>query len=211
METCCLLLVLVLVLGSGVQQTRSQHYYLLRPVPGGSLPVELLREDPDPLLDPEEKDLNETELRGALGGHFDPRVMSVSAPEDRSPGKDRDEVERLQLSGSVLRQIRTLDFSAPLGRKQRRRLQLWLRSYGLCPVLRTWSDLGSRFWPRYVKVGSCYSRRSCSVPEGMLCRPAKASSFTILRWRCVRKTGLRCAWIPVQYPVVTECKCSCSG
>uniref|UniRef100_A0A3B4ZDH4 Noggin n=1 Tax=Stegastes partitus TaxID=144197 RepID=A0A3B4ZDH4_9TELE len=208
----CLLVLLVLCLGSRVQQGRCQHFYLLRPVPSDALPVELLREEPDPVLDPKEKDLNETELRSALGSHFDPLFMSVSEPEDRSPA------EEPRPSGSMPREIRTLEFEAPLGRrtkpgrKLRRRLQLWLWSVGLCPVLHAWTDLGSRFWPRYVKVGSCSSQRSCSVPEGMLCRPAKATSFTLLRWRCgPRRAGLRCAWIPVQFPVISECKCSCSS
>lgn len=26
---------------------------------------------------------------------------------------------------------------------------------------------------RYVKVGSCFSKRSCSVPEGMVCKPSR--------------------------------------
>ncbi|KFV18785.1 Noggin, partial [Tauraco erythrolophus] len=96
-----------------------------------------------------------------------------------------------------------------LSKKLRRKLQMWLWSQTFCPVLYTWNDLGSRFWPRYVKVGSCYSKRSCSVPEGMVCKPAKSVHLTILRWRCQRRGGQRCTWIPIQYPIISECKCSC--
>uniref|UniRef100_A0A665VY95 Noggin n=1 Tax=Echeneis naucrates TaxID=173247 RepID=A0A665VY95_ECHNA len=194
------------------------HYFLLRPIPSDSLPVVDLKEDPDPVLDPKEKDLNETELRSVLGGHFDPVFMSVSPPEDKYSGnEDPTEAEmRLRLSGPMPKEIRAMDFEVPHGKKQkpsrklRRRLQLWLWSFASCPVLQAWTDLGSRFWPRYVKVGSCSSKRSCSVPDGMVCRPAKSTHFTVLRWRCLqRRGGLKCSWIPVQYPVISECKCSC--
>lgn len=76
---------------------------------------------------------------------------------------------------------------------------MWLWSQTFCPVLYAWNDLGSRFWPRYVKVGSCFSKRSCSVPEGMVCKPSVVH-LTVLQWRCQRRGGQRCGWIPIQYP-----------
>ncbi len=113
---------------------------------------------------------------------------------------------------------RILDFDAQWGKKRKaskklkRRLQMWLWSYSFCPVLYAWNDLGARFWPRFVRAGSCYSKRSCSVPEGMVCKPATSTHITLLRWRCVQRRGaLKCTWIPVQYPIITECKCSCAN
>nr|XP_057925289.1 noggin-3 [Doryrhamphus excisus] len=213
MADCPLPLLLTLALLSA---GACQHYFLLRPVPSDSLPVVDLKEDPDPLLDPKEKDLNETELRGALGGHFDADFMSVHEPDGEGAAGEPD--PRPRLGGPMPKEIRAMEFEAPHGKKQkpgrklRRRLQLWLWSYAFCPVVHAWNDLGSRFWPRYVKVGSCSSKRSCSVPEGMHCRPAGSSHLTLLRWRCLhRKAALRCAWIPVQYPVVSECKCACAN
>ncbi|XP_078135948.1 noggin-3 [Sander vitreus] len=221
MDNSCYLCALFL-LALSLEGIMCQHYYLLRPIPSDTLPVVDLREDPDPALDPREKDLNDTELRSALGSHFDPLCMSLSAPppEDRHAlggSEDVTEAElRHRLSGAMPKDIRAMEFEVQHGRKQkpskklRRRLQLWLWSYTGCPVVSAWSDLGSRFWPRYLKVGSCYNKRSCSVPEGMFCKPAKSTHLTILRWRCLqRKGGLKCAWIPVQYPVISECKCSC--
>lgn len=212
------LFVLLLSLGFRIEEGMCQHYYLLRPIPSDTLPIVDLKEDPDPVLDPQEKDLNETELRSALGSHFDTQFMSVSPPEDKYAGSE-DAVEadlRQKLSGTMPKEIRAMEFEVQYGKKLkpskklRRRLQLWLWSYAFCPVVYAWNDLGSRFWPRYVKVGSCSTKRSCSVPEGMLCRPAKSSHLTVLRWRCLqRKGGLKCVWIPVQYPVISECKCSC--
>lgn len=208
-----LLLSVGLLLDSGV----CQHYYLLRPIPSDSLPLVELKEDPDPVLDPKERDLNETELKGVLGD-FDRRFLSVSPPaEDKHAGND--DADDAQKHGATLpKEIRTVDFDAPLlgkkhkpSKKLKRRLQQWLWAYTFCPVAYTWTDLGSRFWPRFVRAGSCLSKRSCSVPEGMVCKPANSTHLTILRWRCVqRKAGLKCAWIPVQYPIITDCKCSCA-
>ncbi|XP_061733184.1 noggin-3 [Nerophis ophidion] len=206
-------LLLTLVLSTGCA---CQHRLLLRPVPGDGLPVVELQEDPDPLLDPTEKDLNETELRSALGAHFDARLMSVREPgdEDAAAG-DEDAGADARI---MPEEIRVMEFEVPRGKRRkpskklRRRLQLWLWSRARCPVTRAWSDLGSRFWPRYVKAGSCSGERSCSMPEGMHCRPARSSHLTLLRWRCLhRKAALRCAWIPVRYPVVSECKCACAN
>lgn len=211
---------LVLSVGLLLDRGACQPYYLLRPIPSDSLPIVELKEDPDPVFDPKERDLNETELKSVLGD-FDSRFLSVLPPaEDSHAGNDDpDDFDAQRLGGALPKEIRALDLEAPqLGRKQKaskklkRRLQQWLWAYSFCPLARTWTDLGSRFWPRFVRAGSCLAKRSCSVPEGMTCRPATSTHLTILRWRCVqRKAGLKCAWIPMQYPVITDCKCSCSG
>lgn len=228
-RAAALLWLLLLVAPRG----RCQHYLLLRPIPSDSLPLLELKEDPDPLFDPRDRDLNETELRAALGD-FDGRFLSVAAPppppppggeEDgggsfgRAPSADElDDWDALKLGGALPKELRAVDVDAQLGKrhksskKLRRRLQQWLWAYTACPVAHAWTDLGSRFWPRYVRAGSCPSKRSCSVPEGMVCRPAASAHLSLLRWRCVqRKSGLKCAWIPVQYPVITDCKCACAS
>ncbi|KAJ7989445.1 hypothetical protein DPEC_G00304610 [Dallia pectoralis] len=212
--------ILVLSLGLMIEEGLCQHYYLLRPIPSDSLPLVELKEDPDPIFDPKEKDLNETELRSVLGD-FDRRFISVSAPQDSkyTGNDDLDDMDLLQKpSGPMPKDIRALDFEQHFGKKHKpskklkRRLQQWLWSFSFCPVLYTWTDLGNRFWPRYMRAGGCQSKRSCSVPEGMLCKPANSTHLTILRWRCVQRKGaLKCTWIPVQYPVITECKCACAN
>nr|XP_056705020.1 noggin [Euleptes europaea] len=221
-------LLLLLLLGLRAPPGACQHYLHIRPAPSDNLPLVDLIEHPDPLFDPKEKDLNDTLLRGLLGTHFDPAFMALSAPDERPAGAADDPAEldlllRQRPSGAMPGDIKGLDFydgggggGGPaaskkhrLSKKLRRKLQLWLWSQTFCPVLYTWNDLGSRFWPRHVKVGSCFSKRSCSVPEGMLCKPARSVHLTILRWRCQRRGGQRCAWIPIQYPIIAECKCSC--
>ncbi|MBN3300622.1 noggin-3 [Amia ocellicauda] len=211
--------VLVLSLGLRIEEGMCQHYYHLRPIPSDNLPLVELIEHPDPVFDPKERDLNETELRGILGSNFEPHYMSIYPQEDRYPGNDElaDFELRLKPTGAMPREIKAMEFfdiqhgkKHKPSKKLRRKLQLWLWSYAFCPVVYTWSDLGSRFWPRYIKVGSCYSKRSCSVPHGMFCKPAKSDHFTILRWRCQpRKGGQKCDWIHIQYPIISECKCSC--
>ncbi|XP_048346550.1 noggin [Sphaerodactylus townsendi] len=206
--------VLLLLLGLRLAPGAGQHYLHIRPAPSDTLPLVDLIEPPDPLFDPKEKDLNDTLLRGLLGAHFDAGFMAVSAPpEHPEESAELEALLRQRPSGPMPGEIRALDFpdgkKARLSRKLRRRLQLWLWAQTFCPVLYAWNDLGSRFWPRYVKVGSCSGKRSCSVPEGMLCKPARSVHLTILRWRCQRRGGQRCAWIPIQYPIIAECKCSC--
>lgn len=200
---------LLLSLALWIQDGMSQHLnHFIRPVPSDSIPVEVLKEEPDPLLDPKEKDLNGTELRSLLGSHFNPDFMSVSPPEDLS----EDELDQnLRLSGPMPKEIRTLELEMLFGKKQKanRKLRRMLWSYTLCPVLYAWTELGLRFWPRHLKVGSCYRERSCSVPEGMVCKPARVTHLTFLRWYCPQKRLQRCSWIHIQYPVISECKCSC--
>ncbi|XP_026887647.1 noggin-1 [Electrophorus electricus] len=206
-------------LGLRMEKGTCQHYYVLRPIPSDSLPLVELKEDPDPVFDPRERDLNRTELQMVLGD-FDTRFLSVAPPQARYTGSEELDGSDAQQSptGLMPRDIRALDFDFQFGKKRKaskklkRRLQMWLWSHSYCPVVYTWNDLGSRFWPRHVRVGSCYSKRSCSVPEGMVCKPAKSTHVAILRWRCVQRKGaLKCAWIPVHYPIITECKCSCSN
>ncbi|XP_029914336.1 noggin-1 [Myripristis murdjan] len=210
---------LVLSLGLLIDRGICQHYYLLRPIPSDSLPLVELKEDPDPVFDPRERDLNETELKNILG-EFDSRFLSILPPiEDKYTGNEELDDFGIQQPGGVMpKEIKAMEFDVQLGKKHKpskkmkRRLQQWLWAYSFCPVMYTWNDLGNRFWPRFVRVGSCLTKRSCSVPEGMVCKPANSTHLTILRWRCVqRKGGLKCAWIPVQYPIITECKCSCSS
>uniref|UniRef100_A0A3Q3KJ14 Noggin n=1 Tax=Monopterus albus TaxID=43700 RepID=A0A3Q3KJ14_MONAL len=215
---CVAMYLLVLSLGHLIDRGGCQHYYLLRPIPSDSLPLVELKEDPDPVFDPKERDFNETELKNVLGD-FDSRFLSVLPPmDDRYTGNEELGDFQIQKPGGVLpKEIRAVDFDVQFGKKHKpskklkRRLQQWLWAYSFCPVLYTWTDLGNRFWPRFVRVGSCLSKRSCSVPEGMVCKPANSTHLTILRWRCVQKKGLKCAWIPVQYPIITDCKCSCSS
>ncbi|KAK2536842.1 Nog [Columba livia] len=157
---------LVVLLGLRLEQGACQHYLHIRPAPSDNLPLVDLIEHPDPIFDPKEKDLNETLLRNLMGGHFDPNFMAVSLPEDRLGVDDLAELDlllRQRPSGAMPSEIKGLEFydglqpgkKHRLSKKLRRKLQMWLWSQTFCPVLYTWNDLGSRFWPRVVLPVHC--------------------------------------------------------
>ncbi|XP_034238173.1 noggin-like isoform X2 [Thrips palmi] len=121
----------------------------------------------------------------------------------------------------------------------RRKLQHFLWAYTACPVQRRWRDLGVRFWPRWLKEGRC-PETPCSIPAGMHCKPSASRHQLLLRWHCrplptlvlqhaqhdledrdeagaaaptqdlEQQAARHCAWIKVEYPVITECSCGCA-
>ncbi|TKS89920.1 Noggin-2 Precursor [Collichthys lucidus] len=181
---------------------------------GDHLPVPDLREDPDPEYDPREQDLAERTLRKKLGSLFDPNFMSISSPMLVNLSASDNQVK---LQGPMPNEIKKLDLTetpygkrVKVGKKARRKFLQWLWTYTHCPVVYTWKDLGVRFWPRYIKEGNCFSERSCSFPEGMSCKPVKSINKIFLRWYCQGFLRQKyCTWIQVQYPIISECKCSC--
>lgn len=201
-----------------------------RPEPSSDLdfPIVDLIEHPDGKYNPPGSRINETYLRERLGSNYDPWFMSINEPRksqtlDRGfpMGYKKNKRGRLLPAGNIPNRIRKINFrfitlpngrrvKTKLGRKQNRKFQRLLWQYTYCPVLYFWRDLGVRFWPRWIKEGRCSRRRSCSVPPGMNCKPKKSVSKTLLRWHCQdwdRKQF--CKWIPVKYPIVTECACAC--
>ncbi|TSO57265.1 Noggin-2 [Bagarius yarrelli] len=221
----CALLTLVLLVCARRGADAAHRYLRLRPSPSEHLPVPELREDPDPEYDPREQDLYERVLRKKLGSGFDADFMSVSAPAQiinstnttsttASPGSLS---YAHAPSGVMPAEIRRLDLTqtpyglrVKMGKKVRRKFLQWLWTHTHCPVVHVWKDLGARFWPRYVKEGHCFSERSCSLPEGMFCKPARSVTKTFLRWYCQGFLPQKyCTWIPVHYPIISECKCSC--
>ena len=110
--------------------------------------------------------------------------------------------------------------SSRIGPKMKKKLTKLLASKTQCPVIYEWKDLGVQYWPRYIRVGSCSRKKSCSFPAGMGCEPAEESHLTLLRRFCgSRRWGKaeveafnpdsNCRWITMNYPIVTKCSCSC--
>lgn len=194
------------------QGAAAQHYLRLRPSPSEHLPVPDLKEDPDPEHDPREQDLSEKTLRKKLGSNFDSSFMSIYLPTQLNASAPP-ELPRLPMSADLKKLNLTetpYGRRVKVGKKARRKFLQWLWMYTHCPVLYTWKDLGVRFWPRYIKEGNCFSERSCSFPEGMSCKPVKSVTKTLLRWYCQGFLRQKyCTWISVQYPIISECKCSC--
>lgn len=212
---------LVLLMTSAVGAVLSPEDLGLRSsVPG----VPGLLEPSDPLTEPKPQDLNATILAAKLGTALDLEFMSLNKPSKKDQlmitphfNFRRSKNGRLVPIGPMPKHVKDLELGVikladgsklrtrvPSRLKRKLRQLLWALT--ACPVGYRWKDLGPRFWPRWLKEGTC-PRTTCSVPPGMKCRPAASEHKTLLRWHC--RKG--CQWIKVQYPVVTQCACACSS
>ncbi|XP_059478074.1 noggin-2-like [Neocloeon triangulifer] len=194
--------------------------------------VPWLQESPDPKYDPHSNDINHSSLRKALGSRFDPNFMSIHRPLTfkNSSVLDSDFPFRRNRHGRLvpkdpdklpdyLRKVRFRYLWLPDGSqglssvksdRLEYKLQNYLWAYTACPVVFKWRDVGRRFWPRWIKEGSCPKRKhSCSIPPGMHCQVAGTDYKTLLRWHCSHKYEKGCKWIKVEVPVVTRCECGC--
>uniref|UniRef100_A0A0A9W9Y9 Noggin n=1 Tax=Lygus hesperus TaxID=30085 RepID=A0A0A9W9Y9_LYGHE len=187
--------------------------------PPGLLPD--LIETIDPSSDPKPTDLNVTLLSAKLGPALDMEYSSITKPTKNMltsyfPFR-RNRKGRLVPVGTMPKHVREVELGyVRLGdgtkvktrvpSRLRKKLRQLLWALTACPVGHRWRDLGSRFWPRWLKEGYCPAT-TCSIPAGMKCRPSATEHKYLLRWHC-RKT---CTWIKVQYPVVTDCVCACGS
>ncbi|XP_048507399.1 noggin-2-like isoform X2 [Athalia rosae] len=204
--------------------TGSPHDHGLRPAE--SWLSALLPEPEDETLDPPPEEREETHLLALLGADYDAAFMSNSKPNSSArlswefPFR-ADWRGRLIPTGEMPRALRTLHLGyvrlpdgsrlkTRVSGKLKRKLRRLLWAYTFCPVQWRWKNLGIRFWPRWIKQGKCSQGKgvSCSIPSGMKCRPATTDYKKFLRWHCVQKG--ECKWRTVEYPVVTQCACSCS-
>ncbi|XP_071107926.1 noggin-2-like [Haliotis cracherodii] len=189
-----------------------------RPLPSDRLPIEGIVETRDKYYDPRPEEVNRKKLMALLGSDYDREFMSVKSPR-RKNGTLEYKFHKGRPVGKkpgFLRLIQTMQLQdgptlkLKVSKKDRRKFQKFLWSYSYCPVKYVWRDLGGRFWPRWIRDGLCSTQRSCSLPPGMVCKPSKSTTKTILRWHC-RKWQRRdaCRWIKIRYPVITACACSC--
>lgn len=230
--------------GGGGGSRRKWSKLRLRPTPDDDvdgLPVLPLDvgTGSDRQLGPTSRDLEPRSLTALLGEEFDIEFMAITRPADSLAHPngtylyDATDFSR----GFAVRPPRLRGFRIPgspdsvgrvaiKGRAARRRAQRYLAAYSHCPVFVRWRDLGRRFWPRWIREGSCRGdqrARSCSVPPGMTCRPYRSATKTVLWWHCRTSSRGRpgqasssslssapaCGWIPIKYPIITACKCSC--
>lgn len=226
MSSSCLAIAL-LVLAFSHWTSAARNW--MRPQPSHDLPVLDLIEPKDKRYDPTPGDLNPKLLRERLGKDFDKHFMSETRPIDSllhpngsvDMSFKRTRKGRLVPSSKMPKEIRHLRlhslklpdgsrFRMKVSKKMRRRFKQLLWSYTYCPVAHRWKDLGLRFWPRWVKEGSCLTLGSCSFPSGMSCKPHRFARKTLLRWHCQDWARRRhCKWIPVNIPIVLECSCGC--
>lgn len=201
----------------------------MRPSPSLDLPVLDLIESKDKRYDPKPEDMNPRHLRERIGRDFDRNFMSETRPVESilHPNGSVEFSFKRTRRGKVVpaskmpKEIRHLRlhalklpdgsrFRMKVGKKMRRKFKQLLWAYTYCPVAYRWKDLGLRFWPRWIKEGSCLTLGSCSFPSGMSCKPHKFVRKTVLRWHCQDWTKKRlCKWIAVNIPIISECSCSC--
>lgn len=189
-----------------------------RPVASDQLPLVNLVEEDDELRDPKASDINTTQLRQQLGAAFDAHFMSLEKPRRRAdklrtqfingrPRGRRPHFLRLLRSGRR-QDGRKIRLNVP--KSVRRKIQKFMWNLTFCPVRHSWKFLGPRVWPQWIKEGSCYSKRSCSVPPGMTCKQRTHTYKTFLRWHCDDfQRRHHCRWIEFLYPIITGCSCSC--
>ncbi|CAG5122376.1 unnamed protein product [Candidula unifasciata] len=187
--------------------------------PAGSkhLPIDDLRENERNPFDPRPRDINSTFLYQHLGSRFDADYMSVRDPRNRADTATLIQLIHGRPKGrrpsylNLLRAARVQGGSKiklNITKGERVKLQKFLWTYTACPLKHTWKFLGVRFWPPWVKEGSCYSERSCSFPPGMTCKESSYTYKVLLRWECAQ-TGHFCKWRPFPYRMITNCACAC--
>lgn len=110
------------------------------------------------LRKPTARDLNERRLRRRLRGKIDERFLSVTEPAQMS---DEPIVQRVSLRGvttaekDFLREVIRNETIPRMGKTSvflERFLMKWLIHKSDCPVERTWKQLGSCYWPRWLSV-----------------------------------------------------------
>ena len=194
-------------------------------ISSNELPVSLV-EDKDKSLDPTEADLDADVLMKLLPKGYDPMFQSITKPSDteenrngilsfklhrgRPAGTRPDFLNNfgeLNIEDANGERVQDLDLKLKSG--QKRKIIKFLWNYTNCPVIYKWKDLGIRFWPQWIREGTCHQEeRSCSFPPGMYCKPSKSKSIEVLRYYCTQD-GVSCRWINILYPLIEKCICLC--
>ena len=195
------------------------HHDTSRITPSNDLPLDTLLATSG--REPYNGERNPKRLLRILGGrNYNSDFMSDKRPEEsfRSPnGTLEYDLSNGHPRGKMPPELKSFTLNVDRGRNQprlrledkhdRHVVRRFLWNYSYCPVLYRWKDLGARFWPRWIREGSCYNGRSCSIPAGMRCQQSASTSLTLLYWHCRRMK--KCLWIRIQYPVISACNCGC--
>ena len=148
---------------------------------------------------------------------FEPLYMSITKPPELNTTEEQT-ISRREIFARMPAELKNLHFTVPgsereLGERASKKLRLWLWNLSSCKVLPLWKDFGPTIWPRYVNIGQCQMKKTCSYPKGMQCKPAKYKRIYTLFWVCseqIRKRkGTRCIWVPYPTDAIQKCKCSC--
>lgn len=186
-----------------------------------------IQESPNKELDPDLENTDEYELLTMLGSDYERQFMSLRQPldmilnpngtlhyqfkKDQTPSDGKMPPEIAALSGKEI----SLSNDGPslkikFKKRTKSKIQKFLWAYSYCPVRYKWKTLSIRFWPRWIKTGTCDNQRSCSIPAGMTCQPTKMRNIRILRYYCpIPGSKKSCQWIKFEYPILDQCTCMC--
>jgi len=197
----------------------------LQPSPA-LIPLDI-EESPNRDLDPDIETLDEYGLLMQMGEDYDRQFMSIRQPldmrrypngtlfyrftKDMTPSDDKMPAEIEMLSKKSIKLTpEGPELKVRFNRRTKNKLQKFLWAYSYCPVRYKWKEMSIRYWPRWIKTGTCDNQRSCSIPAGMGCAPSKMRNIKLLRYYCpivgARKS---CTWIKIEYPILEKCSCSC--
>lgn len=192
---------------------------------------------------PKPEDLKLKRLIKKLGDDFNDNWMSIERPihADRN---DIVTISNSEIDDNLLKDYEALNMTltdannviSNVSEKTINLFKRWLLLHGTCTVRFEWTDIGSLFWPRWIKKGICDTEVSCSWPPGMNCVATEREILRILRWNCrnrkrkrrkrrrnrlnndikvnrkrrrERYGGMRCRWTKIPYTVNNKCVCSC--
>lgn len=182
-----------------------------------------LQESANKRLDPDVNNIDQADLLDFMGDEYDGKLMSLRRPANMNSKPNgtlmykftKDQLpkgtmpqEIAALSAKTITLSEGLELRVKFNRKTKRKIQKFLWSYSYCPVRYRWKELSIRFWPRWIKVGQCENKRSCSIPAGMTCQPSKMQNIKILRYYCPYSSKT-CSWIKIEYPILAQCTCGC--
>ncbi|XP_020643287.3 noggin-1-like [Pogona vitticeps] len=185
---------------------------------------------------PKPKRLRTSRLMKLLGSSYDPFWMSIEEPQDQNAsleglGTLNQELAEhtMQFQKKLFQETEGLDLSGLLTSENRiphnlsqtiiHHFQQWLVDTATCHLTSSWVDMGSIFWPRWIRHTDCdLTYGGCSWPRGMTCKPAKVTHIRLLAWHCwinrdqsqsPGRSLQQCSWRQIPYPVVAACKCTC--
>ncbi|KAK9399944.1 NOG: Noggin [Crotalus adamanteus] len=176
---------------------------------------------------PKPKHLRTSKLMKLLGSSYEPFWMSPEDPRGRNPSTKELSTQNRELTKRTARFRKKLlqetsrdGIARNLSQSFIYHLRGWLVDSATCSLTSSWVDMGSVFWPRWIRHTYCdLMQAGCAWPPGMICQPAQITNIKLMAWHCwingtqslnSRKSRRECVWRQIPYPVVTACKCACS-
>ena len=153
--------------------------------------------------------------------NFNQNFMSIKEPSSSTKNdsyylskklNSKLERKRKQFLRKSLKLSHLKNFRRTINKDFRRKLRTFMDLFSVCPVRYRWKDMGPKFWPRWIKEGSCANlSESCSYPEGLVCHEYEHKNIAILRFLCMSDwPKSKCKWYKIYIPFLLACKCGCN-